>query len=160
MVSGLMAWNSEGSYTKRLQAGHPAFCGIYCRQNGEEGFNGPSDIYEGVSTPIPSRTTMTANGSPRGSGKKWEFTTSRSRCILLPVFGRASGVPVLNWCRRFTLIPRRSRRYWFVRQTIPSICWPSEEVESPKCGGLPVQHSVPVGHRLCTGQGGHRMRRA
>ena len=47
MVAGLMAWNSEGSFTKRLQAGHPAMNAIIAARMAEKGFNGPSDIFEG-----------------------------------------------------------------------------------------------------------------
>lgn len=47
MVAGLMAWNSEGSFTKRLQAGHPAMNSIIAARMAQKGFNGPSDIYEG-----------------------------------------------------------------------------------------------------------------
>ncbi|MGI6423663.1 MAG: MmgE/PrpD family protein [Tepidanaerobacteraceae bacterium] len=46
MVAGLMAWNSEGSFTKRLQAGHPAMSGIIAARMAEKGFNGPADIFE------------------------------------------------------------------------------------------------------------------
>jgi len=47
MTSGLMAWNTEGSYTKRLQAGHPAMNGMIAAMLAEKGFNGPSGIIEG-----------------------------------------------------------------------------------------------------------------
>ena len=47
MVAGLMAWNSEGSFTKRLQAGHPAMNSIIAARMAKKGYNGPSDIYEG-----------------------------------------------------------------------------------------------------------------
>lgn len=47
MVAGLMAWNSEGSFTKRLQAGHPAMNSIIAARMAQKGFNGPSDIFEG-----------------------------------------------------------------------------------------------------------------
>ena len=47
MTSGLMAWNTEGSYTKRLQAGHPAMCGLIAAMLAQKGFNGPSEIIEG-----------------------------------------------------------------------------------------------------------------
>lgn len=46
MVSGLMAWNTEGSFTKRLQAGHPAMNAIIAARMASKGFNGPSDIFE------------------------------------------------------------------------------------------------------------------
>jgi 2-methylcitrate dehydratase PrpD len=46
-AAGLMEWNAEGSYTKRLQAGHPAMCGLLSALLAQKGFNGPSTILEG-----------------------------------------------------------------------------------------------------------------
>lgn len=46
-VAGLMAWNSEGSLTKRYQAGHPAMNAIIAARMAKKGFDGPSDIFEG-----------------------------------------------------------------------------------------------------------------
>jgi len=79
MVSGLMAWNSEGSYTKRLQAGHPAFCGIIAARMAQKGFNGPSDIYEGVDGVLHAYSHQDHYDSKwitEGLGARWEFTTS------------------------------------------------------------------------------------
>ena len=47
-VGGLMAWNTSGSYTKRLQAGHPAMVGILSAIMAQKGFNGPPEIIEGT----------------------------------------------------------------------------------------------------------------
>ena len=46
-VGGLMAWNTSGSYTKRLQAGHPAMVGVISAMMAQKGFNGPPAIFEG-----------------------------------------------------------------------------------------------------------------
>jgi len=46
-VGGLMAWNTSGSYTKRLQAGHPAMVGIISAMLAQKGFDGPPEIFEG-----------------------------------------------------------------------------------------------------------------
>jgi 2-methylcitrate dehydratase PrpD len=46
MAGGLMAWNSTGSFTKRVQAGHPAMNSIIAARMAAKGFNGPSDIFE------------------------------------------------------------------------------------------------------------------
>ncbi len=46
-VGGLMAWNTSGSYTKRLQAGHPAMVGIISALMAQKGFDGPPAIFEG-----------------------------------------------------------------------------------------------------------------
>lgn len=42
-----MAWNTSGSYTKRLQAGHPAMVGIISARMAQKGFDGPPEIIEG-----------------------------------------------------------------------------------------------------------------
>jgi 2-methylcitrate dehydratase PrpD len=79
MVAGLMAWNSEGSYTKRLQAGHPAMCGIIAARMAQKGFNGPSDIYEGVDGVLHAysyKDHYDAKWLTEGLGSHWEFTTS------------------------------------------------------------------------------------
>jgi 2-methylcitrate dehydratase PrpD len=47
-AAGLMAWNTAGSYTKRLQAGHPAMVGIISALLAQKGFNGPHEIIEGT----------------------------------------------------------------------------------------------------------------
>jgi hypothetical protein len=46
----LPEWNSEGFYTKRLQAGYPGMYGIIGARMGQKGFNGPEKIYQGVVT--------------------------------------------------------------------------------------------------------------
>jgi 2-methylcitrate dehydratase PrpD len=46
-VGGLMAWNTSGSYTKRLQAGHPAMVGVISARMAQKGFDGPPEIIEG-----------------------------------------------------------------------------------------------------------------
>ena len=79
MVAGLMAWNSEGSYTKRLQAGHPAMSGTIAAKMASKGFNGPSDIYEGVDGLLHAyshKDQYDKNVITRGLGTNWEFTTS------------------------------------------------------------------------------------
>lgn len=79
MVGGLMAWNSEGSFTKRLQAGHPAWCGVIAAKMAEKGFNGPSDIYEGKEAFLNAYSFKRHYDTKYildGLGKNWEFATS------------------------------------------------------------------------------------
>jgi len=79
MVAGLMAWNSEGCYTKRLQAGHPAMNSIIAARMAGKGFNGPSDIYEGKDGILHAYSFKDHyDGSiiTNNFGKDWEFTTS------------------------------------------------------------------------------------
>ncbi len=79
MVAGLMAWNSVGSYTKRLQAGHPAMCGIIAAKMAQKGFNGPNDIYEGVDGILHAyshKDQYDAELVTRELGETWMFRTS------------------------------------------------------------------------------------
>lgn len=79
MVAGLMAWNSEGSPTKRLQAGHPAMCGIIAARMAEKGYIGPSDIYESEDGFLNSYSYQRIHDSSyitNGIGEEWEFATS------------------------------------------------------------------------------------
>ena len=79
MVAGLMAWNSEGSFTKRLQAGHPAMNAIIAARLAKKGFNGPSDIYEGKDGLLHAYSYLDHYDSKfitEGLGQKWEFASS------------------------------------------------------------------------------------
>lgn len=79
MVAGLMAWNSEGSFTKRLQAGHPAMNSIIAARLAKKGFNGPSDIYEGKDGILHAYSYYDHYDVKyllEGLGEKWEFASS------------------------------------------------------------------------------------
>ncbi len=79
MVAGLMAWNSEGSFTKRLQAGHPAMNSIIAARMAKKGFNGPSDIYEGKDGLLHAYSYLDHYDSKyltEELGKDWIFATS------------------------------------------------------------------------------------
>ena len=79
MVAGLMAWNSEGSFTKRLQAGHPAMNAVIAARLAKKGFNGPSDIYEGKDGLLHAysyRDHYDSKYLTEGLGEKWEFASS------------------------------------------------------------------------------------
>ena len=78
-TGGLMAWNTSGSYTKRLQAGHPAMVGIISAMLAQKGFDGPPEIIEGqdgfmqaYSYPRQYDTSLITDGW----GKKWTFADS------------------------------------------------------------------------------------
>jgi len=79
MTSGLMAWNTEGSFTKRLQAGHPAMCGIIGALMARKGFNGPSEIIEGRDGFMQAYSfnrQYDTNWITRDLGSIWHFATS------------------------------------------------------------------------------------
>ena len=79
MVSGLMAWNTEGSFTKRLQAGHPAMNAIIAARMASKGFNGPSDIFEsknGLLHAYSFQDHYDPKYITEGLGEDWTFTKS------------------------------------------------------------------------------------
>lgn len=79
VVAGLMAWNSEGSFTKRLQAGHPAMNSIIAARMAEKGFNGPTDIYEGKDGILHAYSYYDHYDTKyitENLGNKWEFASS------------------------------------------------------------------------------------
>lgn len=78
-AAGLLEWNAEGSYTKRLQAGHPALCGLLSAMLAEKGFNGPSTILEGESGFLNAYSFNREYDKTiisRDLGKTWNFSTS------------------------------------------------------------------------------------
>lgn len=79
MVAGLMAWNSEGSFTKRLQAGHPAMNSIIAARMAQKGFDGPSDIYEGKDGLLHAYSYLDHFDTKYildGLGEQWVFASS------------------------------------------------------------------------------------
>ena len=79
MVSGLMAWNTEGSFTKRLQAGHPAMNAIIAARMASKGFNGPSDIFESKDGLLHAYSFQDHHDPKyitEGLGEDWTFTKS------------------------------------------------------------------------------------
>ncbi|GAB1476332.1 MmgE/PrpD family protein [Bacillota bacterium] len=79
MVSGLMAWNSTGAFSKRLQAGHPAMNSIIAARMAAKGFTGPSDIFEGKDGLLHAysyRDKYDAESITDGLGETWTFAGS------------------------------------------------------------------------------------
>jgi 2-methylcitrate dehydratase PrpD len=78
-VGGLMAWNTSGSYTKRLQAGHPAMVGIISARMAKKGFDGPPEIYEGQDGFLQAYSferQYDTNLITDGLGSDWTFANS------------------------------------------------------------------------------------
>lgn len=46
-AAGLLEWKADGTWTKRLQAGHPAMTGVLSALLAQEGYTGPATIFEG-----------------------------------------------------------------------------------------------------------------
>lgn len=78
-VAGLMAWNSQGSFTKRYQAGRPSMDCIVAARMAEKGFNGPTDIFEstdGLLHAYSYHDTYDTKWITDGLGKDWIFASS------------------------------------------------------------------------------------
>ena len=78
-VAGLMAWNSQGSFTKRYQAGRPSMDSIVAARMAAKGFNGPTDIYEstdGVLHAYSYQDHYDTKWITEDLGKKWIFASS------------------------------------------------------------------------------------
>jgi 2-methylcitrate dehydratase PrpD len=78
-AAGLMAWNTAGSYTKRLQAGHPAMVGVISALMAKKGFNGPSEIYEGTDGFMQAYSfnrEYDTSWITNGLGEDWTFAKS------------------------------------------------------------------------------------
>jgi 2-methylcitrate dehydratase PrpD len=78
-VGGLMAWNTSGSYTKRLQAGHPAMVGIISALMAQKGFDGPPEIIEGVDGFMQAYSYQRQYDTSLitdGLGDEWTFANS------------------------------------------------------------------------------------
>ncbi|MDH4207904.1 MAG: MmgE/PrpD family protein, partial [Anaerolineae bacterium] len=78
-TGGLMAWNTSGSYTKRLQAGHPAMVGIISAMLAQKGFDGPPEILEGQDGFLQAYSYQRQYDTSLitdGLGKEWTFANS------------------------------------------------------------------------------------
>jgi 2-methylcitrate dehydratase PrpD len=78
-TGGLMAWNTSGSYAKRLQAGHPAMVGIVSALMAQKGFDGPPEIIEGVDGFMQAYSYQRQYDTSLitdGLGEEWTFADS------------------------------------------------------------------------------------
>ena len=78
-VAGLMAWNSQGSFTKRYQAGRPSMDCVVAARLADKGFNGPTDIYEstdGLLHAYSFHDHYDTKWITEDLGKKWIFASS------------------------------------------------------------------------------------
>jgi 2-methylcitrate dehydratase PrpD len=79
MAAGLMEWKAGGSVTKRLQAGHPAMCGVIAGMMAQEGYDGPDTIFEGQDGFLNAysyQREYDANIITRNLGREWTFARS------------------------------------------------------------------------------------
>jgi len=46
-AAGLLEWKAQGTWSKRLQAGHPSMCGVLSALLAQRGYTSPSTVFEG-----------------------------------------------------------------------------------------------------------------
>jgi 2-methylcitrate dehydratase PrpD len=46
-AGGLLEWKAQGTWSKRLQAGHPSMCGVLSALLAQRGYTSPSTVFEG-----------------------------------------------------------------------------------------------------------------
>mgnify|MGYP000305018106 CR=1 FL=1 len=118
-VGGLMAWNTEGSYTKRLQAGHPAWAGITSAYLAEKGFNGPSGIIEGTDGFMQAYSYQLQYDTrwiTEKLGQEWIFATSSIKVYPCCRYSGGHLDAALEIQRRYHPDPQRIARI-FIRSS-------------------------------------------
>ena len=126
-VAGLMAWNTQGSFTKRYQAGRPSMDVIVAARMAEKGFNGPTDIFEsqdGLLHAYSYQDRYDTNWITKDLGKEWIFATSSIKVYPCCRYSVTS-TPALRSSTSIIPIPPRSQRSTFAPPSRPCTCWPS-----------------------------------
>lgn len=76
-AAGLLEWKAQGTWTKRLQAGHPAMCGVLSGLLAQKGYTAPATILEGEDGFIRAysyKDTWDLNKITDRLGEKWEMS--------------------------------------------------------------------------------------
>jgi 2-methylcitrate dehydratase PrpD len=118
-AAGLMAWNTAGSITKRLQAGHPAWVGIMSARLAKKGFDGPREIIEGTDGFMQAYSYNRQYDTrliTEGLGQEWTF--ARSSIKVYPCCRYSGGHldACLDIYARYRPDPQRIRRI-FIRSS-------------------------------------------
>ena len=130
MVAGLMAWNSKGSFTKRLQAGHPAMNAIIAAKLAQKGFDGPSDIFEGKDGLLHAYSYNDHYNSKymlQGLGNEWIFTTSSIKVYPCCRYSGGHLDACLEIVSKYHPRADEIEKYISARQNIPCVCLPKNE---------------------------------
>jgi len=75
-AAGLREARAQGTFGKRLQAGHPSMCGVLSALLAERGFTGPATIFEGdygFLRAYSYKDTYDGSRISQGLGTKWEM---------------------------------------------------------------------------------------
>jgi 2-methylcitrate dehydratase PrpD len=112
-VGGLMAWNTSGSYTKRLQAGHPALVGIISAMMAQKGFNGPPAIIEGEDGFLQAYSynrEYDTSWITDGLGEKWAFVDTSIKVYPCCRYSAGHLDACLDIAKRYRLDPEKIER--------------------------------------------------
>jgi len=76
-AAGLLEWKAQGTWSKRLQAGHPSMCGVLSSLLAQKGYTSPSTEFEGEDGFIRAYSHKDQFDLKRltdGFGRKWEMS--------------------------------------------------------------------------------------
>lgn len=74
--AGTLEWKAQGTWTKRLQAGHPAMCGVMSAELASRGYTGPTTVWDGQDGFLRAYSYKDIYNYDRVSdefGKRWEM---------------------------------------------------------------------------------------
>jgi 2-methylcitrate dehydratase PrpD len=146
-AAGLMEWNAEGSSTKRLQAGHPAMCGLLSALLAGKGFNGPSTIIEGEAGFLNAysfRREYDKSSIARDFGVRWHFCESSIKVYPCCRYSGGHLDGCLDIVEKYHPEPKKIRKI-FIRSsdyTIKLLTLPLERKLKPQTS-VDAQFSMP-----------------
>ena len=74
--AGTLEWKAQGTWTKRLQAGHPAMCGVMSAELAARGYTGPITVWDGQDGFLRAysyKDIWNENRVVDEFGKRWEM---------------------------------------------------------------------------------------
>lgn len=75
-AAGLLEWKAQGTWVKRLQAGHPSMCGVLSGLLAKRGYTSPTTVFEGEDGFLRAYSYQDKYDPGRitdNLGKKWEM---------------------------------------------------------------------------------------
>jgi len=76
-AAGTLEWKAQGTWTKRLQAGHPAMCGVMSAELASRGYTGPTSVWDGQDGFLRAysyKDIWNENKVIDEFGKRWEMS--------------------------------------------------------------------------------------
>lgn len=146
-AAGLLEWKEDGSWTKRMQAGHPAMCGALSSLLAERGYTGPETIFEGQDGFVRAysyKDVFDLDKITDGFGQHWELLTNSIKPHACCRFSCPVADVALDVARNNTFSPDEIKDIevrcndWMIRV----LCHPTERKVKPKTV-VDAQFSIP-----------------